>query len=80
MQNKGKQLEPDMEQWTSSKLGGEYVKTVCCYPVYLTSMQSPSHEMLGWMTHKLESRLWGEMSIISDMQMTPSLWKKTKRN
>ena len=74
------ETEPDMKQWTGSKLGKEYVKTVCCYPVYLTSMQSPAYEMPGWMTHKLESRLWGEISITSDMQMTPPLWQKAKRN
>ena len=49
MQVKKQQLEPDMEQWTDSKLGKEYVKAVCCHPVYLTYMQSTSCEMLGWM-------------------------------
>ena len=75
MQVKKQQLEPDMEQWTGSKFG-----TVCCHPVYLTSVQSTSCEMLGWMKHKLESRLPGEISITSDMQMTPPLWQKAKRN
>ena len=56
-------------QWTSSKLGKEYIKVVCCHPAYLTYMQSISYEMLGWMKHKLESRLLGEMSVTSDMQM-----------
>ena len=63
-------LELDMEQQTVSKLGKEYVKAVFCHPAYLTSMLSTSHEMPGWMKHKLESRLPGEISKISDMQMT----------
>ena len=67
------QLEPYMEQQTDSKLGKEYVKTVYCHPVYLTYMQSTSCEMLDWLDHKLESRLLGEISITSDMQMTPPL-------
>ena len=58
----------------------EYVKAVYCHPAYLTSMQSTSWEMLGWKKHKLESRLPGEISITSDMQMTPPLWQKVKRN
>ena len=62
------------------KLGKEYVKAVYCYPAYLTSVQSTSCEKLGWMKHKLESRLLGEISITSDMQMTPPLWQKVKRN
>ena len=70
-QVKKQQLEPDMEQWTGSKLGKEYVKAVYCHPVYLTYMQSISYEMLGWIKHKLQSRLPGEISITSDMQMTP---------
>ena len=61
------QLKPDMEQRTGSKLGKEYVKPVCCHPVYLTYMQSTSHEMPGRMKHKLESRLPGEITITSDM-------------
>ena len=59
-----------MEKWTGSKLGKEYIKTVHCHPAYLTYMQSPSCEMLGWMKHKLESRLLGEISIISDADGT----------
>ena len=78
MQVKKQQLEPDMEQWIGSKLGKEYVKAVYCHPAYLTYMQSTSWEMLGWMKHKLESRLPGEISVTSDMQMTPPLWKKAK--
>ena len=65
--------EPDMDQWTGSKLGKEYIKDVYCHPAYLTYMQSASCEILGWMKHKLESRLLGEISITSDMQMTPLL-------
>ena len=80
MQAKKQQLEPDVEQRTGSKLGKEDVKVVYCYLAYLTYMQSTSFEMPGWMKHKLESRLPGEMSITSDMQMTPPLWQKVKRN
>ena len=80
MQVKKQQLEPDMEKWVGSKLGKEYVKAVYCHPVYLTYMQDTSCEMPGWMNHKLESRLLGEIAIISDMQMTPSLWQKAKKN
>ena len=57
-----------------------YAKAVYCHPAYLTYMQSTSREMLGWMKHKLESRLLGAISITSDMQMTPPLWQKAKRN
>ena len=73
MQVKKQHLEPDMGQWTGSKLGKEYVKAVCCHLAYLTYMQSTSCEVPGWMKHKLESRLPGEISITSDMQMTPPL-------
>ena len=59
MQVKEQQLELDMEQWTGSKLGKEYIKAVYCHPAYLTYMWSTSCEMLGWMKHKLESRLMG---------------------
>ena len=65
MQIEKQQLEPDMEQWTGSKLGKEYVKAVYCHPAYITSMQSTSCEMPGWIKHKLESRLPGEISITS---------------
>ena len=71
MQVKKQQLEPDMEQQTSSKLGKEYIKAVFCHPVYLTYMQSTSCEMPGWLKLKLESRLLGEISITSDVQMIP---------
>ena len=57
MKVKKQQLQPDMEQWTGSKLGKEYIKAVYCHPACLTSMQSTSCKMLGWMKHKLESRL-----------------------
>ena len=80
MQVKKQQLEPDMEQWTDSKLGKEYIKAIYCHPAYLTYMQSTSCEVLGWMKHKLESRSLGEISITSDMQMIPLLWQKVKRN
>ena len=69
-----------MEQQTGSKLGNEYVKAVYCHPAYLPSMQSTSCEMPGWMKHKLEVRLQGEILVISDMQMTPPLWQKVKRD
>ena len=78
MQVKKQQLELDMQQRTGSKLGKEYVKAVYCHTAYLTYMQSTSCEMQGWMKHKLESRLLGETSITSDMQMTSPLWQKAK--
>ena len=70
MQAKKQKLELDMEQWAGSKLGKEYVKAVYCHPAYLTYMQKTSCKMPGWMKHKLESRLPGELSITSDTQMT----------
>ena len=73
MQVRKQPLELDMEQQTGSKLWKKYVKVVYCHPAYLTYMQSTSWDMLGWKTHKLESRLPGEISITSDMQITPSL-------
>ena len=80
MQVKKQQLELDMEQQTGSKSGKEYIKAVYCHPAYLTYMQNTSCEMPGWITHKLESRLPGEISVTSDIQMTPLLWEKAKRN
>ena len=80
MQVNKKQLELDMEQQTGSKLEKEYVKAVYCHPAYLTSMQNTLWETLGWKKHKLESRLPGEISITSDIQMTAPLWQKIKRN
>ena len=78
MHVKKQQLEPDVEQRTGPKLGKENVKTVYCHSAYLTYMQSISCEMQGWMKHKLESRLLGEISVTSDMQMTPPLRQKLK--
>ena len=89
MQVKKQQLELDMEQQTGSKLGKENAKAVYCHPAYLTSMQSTSWEMLGWMKRKWEPRLQEETSITSGTQMTPSkyveneeelksLWMKLK--
>ena len=77
-QDNKQQLEPVMEHRTGSKLGKDYVKAAYCYPAYLTSMQSTSCKMLGWMKHKLESRFLGEISITSDMQMTPPSWQEVK--
>ena len=76
MQVKKQQLELDMEKKTGSKFGKEYVKVVYCHPAYLTYMQSAWCDMPGWMKHKLKSRLLVEISITSDMQMTPLLWQK----
>ena len=78
MQAKKQQLELDMEQQTGSKLGKEYIKVVYCHPAYLPYIESTSYEMLGWMKHKLESKLLGEISVTSDMQITPTLWQKAK--
>ena len=80
MQVKKQQLELDMEQQTGSKLGKEYIKAVYYHSAYLTYMQSTSCEVPGWMKHKLESRLQGEILISSDMLMTPPLWRKMKSN
>ena len=80
MQAKKQQLEPDMEQQTISKVGTAYLKAVYCHPAYLSYMQSTSWETLGWKKHKLESIFSGEISITSDMQMTPFLWQKVKSN
>ena len=79
MQVREQQEELDMEQQTGSKLGKEYIKSVYCHPAYLTYMQSTSWEMLGWKKHKLESRLLGEISITSDMQIIPPLWQKVRK-
>ena len=69
----------DMEKWTGLKLGKEYKKTVYSHPVYLSSMQSTSCKMPGWMNHKVESRLPGEISTTSDMlHMTPLNGKKPR--
>ena len=78
MQVRKQQLELDVEQQTGSKLGKEYLKAVYCHPAYLTFMQSTSCEVPGWMKNNLESRLPGEISITSDMQMISPLWQKVK--
>ena len=80
MQVKKQQLEPGMEQRTGSKLGKEYIKAVYCHLAYLIYMQSTSCEMPDWMKQKLESILQGKISITSDMEMTPPLWQKAKKN
>ena len=78
MQFRKQQLELDMEQQTGSKQEKEYVKAVYCHPAYFTYMKSTSWETLGWNKPKLESRLLGEISITSEMQMTPLLWQKSE--
>ena len=80
MQVKKQQLELYMETQTGSKSGKEYFKAVYCHPAYLTYMQSTSCEMPGWIKHKLESKFPGEISITSDMKMTPPLWQEAKKN
>ena len=80
MQVKKQQLELNMEQQTGSKLEKEYVKAVYCHSAYLTYMKTTSCKMPGWMNHKLESRMLGEISTTLDMQMTSPLWQKAKRN
>ena len=80
MQVRKQHLEPYMKQLIGSKLGKTYDKAVDCHPAYLTYMQNTSWEILGWINHKLESRLPEEMSITSYMQMTPPLWQKVKKN
>ena len=80
MQVKKQQLELDTEQWTSSTSGKEHVKAVYCHPAHLTYMQCISCDMLPWMKHKLKSRLLGEISITSGMQMTPPQWQKVNKN
>ena len=77
---KKQQLEPHVKQQTGSKLRKGYIKAVYCHPAYLTYIQSTSWEILGWMKHKLKSRLLREISITSDRQMIPLLWQKAKRN
>ena len=78
MQVMKQQLELDMEQQTGSKWEKEYVKAVYCHLAYLTYMQNTSRETLGWMKHRLESRLRGEIPITSDKQITAPLWQKVK--
>ena len=78
MQVRKQQLELDMEQRTGSKSEKEYIEAVYCHPANSTYMQSTSWEMPGWMNHKLESRMPGEISITSDTQITRPLWQKAK--
>ena len=73
-----KELDTTERLHFTSKLGKKYVKAVYCHSIYLTYMQSTSCKMQDWMKHKLESRSLGEIAITSDMQVTPSLWKKAK--
>ena len=80
MQVKKQQLEKDMKQQTGSKSGKEYIKAVYCHPAYLTNIQCISCEMPGLMKHKLESRFPGEVSTISDAQISLPLWQKVKKN
>ena len=81
MQVKKQQLEPDMEQGTGSKLGKEYIKAVYCHLAYLTYIQSTSCEILGGLDEPQAGiKISGEISITSDMQMTPPLWQNAKRN
>ena len=80
MQVRKQQLGLDMEQQPGSKYEKECVKAVYCHPAYLTYMQSTICKMSCWLNHKLESGLPGEISITSNMQMTPPLWQKVKRN
>ena len=79
MQVKKQQLELDIEQQTGCKLGKESVKAVYRHPAYLTYIQSTSCEIAGWVVHKLESRLLGEISITSDTQMIPPYGRKRRR-
>ena len=74
------QLELDMEQQTGSKSGKEHIKAVYCHLAYLTYIQNKLCKMLGWMKYRLELNFLGKTSITSDMQMTPPLWQKVKRN
>ena len=78
MQIKKQQLKPDVEQQTGSKLGKESIKAVYCHPACLAYTQSASCEMPGWMKHKLESRLPGEISVTTDMQMIPPYGRKQR--
>ena len=79
MQVKKQQLELDIEQQTTSKSGKQYIKAVYCHPIYLTSMQSTSCEMSGWMKHKQEPRLLGEILTVSYVQMITALKSLLKK-
>ena len=76
MQVRKQQLELDMEQQTDSKLGKEYIKAIYCHPAYLTYIMRNA----GLEEAQMESRLPGEISITLDMQITPPLWQKAKKN
>ena len=78
MQVRKQQLELDVIQQTGSKSGKEYIKTVHCHHAYLTSMRSTSWEILGW--HIVEPKLPGEVSITTEIQVTPPLWQKVRKN
>ena len=80
MQVKKQQLGLDMEQWTGSKLGKEYVKAAYCHPAYLTYMQSTSYEMARLDEAQAGIKISGRNIKTSDMKMTPPLWQKVKRN
>ena len=69
----------NIEKWTGSKLGKEWIKAVYCHPAYLLHKQNTIRKMPGWMQDKLGSRFLGEISIISDMQMRPPLWQKVMK-
>ena len=74
------QLEPNMKQWTGSKLGKDYIKAVHCHPAYLNYMQSTKSKIWGWMKQKLESRFPGEISITSDVPVTTLMAESQKEN
>ena len=78
MQVRKQQLQLEMEQQTGSKLGKEYIKAIYCHPAYLIYMQSTSWETLGWMKHKLKSRLPGEISITSEYADDTTLMAESK--
>ena len=80
MQVRKQQLDLDMEKQIDSKSEKEYFKAAYCHHAYLTYTQRTSYEMPGWVKHKLESRLLGEISITSAMQMTPPVRQKIKKN
>ena len=80
MQARKEQVELDMEQQTGSKSGMEYVKAIYCHSAYLTYMQSISWETLGWMKHKLESRLPGEISTTLRYADDTTLMAESKEN
>ena len=82
MQVNNQQLEPDMGQQTGSKLGKECLKAVCCHPAYSPYMQSTSQEILGWMKHKLKSKIAGKninnLRYVDGTTLMPEIEKKRK--